>query len=251
MKVFYDGNLTMNNSSNNSKQHEIILTPHSIADADKAIAIFRAEWELLKNEPDALYRLIVKNIRAYKKHNPKSFADMELSEFVNEVWIDMHLRLNEPKRIDYFKKSIAQKYADGVTELGLITPLWMSIENVFQRANRHSEYSKRKAAEKSKAKIPDDPKATHDEATTWQEDADKFVPIEAMANGVDFEDQVITSVTVRQVMDTLSATDIKIITLKTMRMTDSAIGQRIGLTRRRVNRDIQRIRAAFRAAGLR
>lgn len=238
-------------ASTNSKQHEIILTPHSIADADKAIAIFRVEWELLKNEPDAFYRLIVKNIRAYKKHNPKSFADMELGEFVNEVWIDMHLRLNEPKRIDRFKKSIAQKYADGVTELRLITPLWMSIENVFQRANRNSEYSKRKAAEKSKAKIPDDPKATHDEATTWQEDADKFVPIEAMANGVDFEDQVITSVAVRQVMATFNERWVEIAHFKAEGMTDQKIGDRVGLKRGMVNVHIQQMRAAFRAAGLR
>lgn len=237
--------------STNSKQHEITLPSHSTADADKVIAIFRAEWELLQNEPDSFYTLIVKNIYAYIKHNPKSFADMELDEFVNEVWIDMHLRLNEPKRIDRFKKSIAQKYADGVTELKLITPLWMSIENVFQRANRNSEYSKRKAAEKSKVKIPDAPKATRDEATTWQEDADKFIPIEAMADDVDLEERVVVSVAVSQVMATFNELWVEIAHFKAEGMTDQEIGDRVGLKRGMVNVHIQRMRDAFRAAGLR
>lgn len=233
--------------STNSKQHKIILTPHSTVNPANTINIFRMEWDLLNETPDRFADFIAANIWKYAaRYGINLFSNgHEPLDYVNSVWLDMYDRLFSISGVAQLEDSIRRKYAKGKTEVKLLHPMWQSIDAVFKREKRQWECLN------GKKKSKDDPKATHDEATTWQEDADKFVPIEAMANGVDFEDQVITSVAVRQVMATFNERWVEIAHFKAEGMTDQKIGDRVGLKRGMVNVHIQQMRAAFRAADLR
>lgn len=239
-------------AANNSKQYKIPLNKHSTANPTDTVTALRIEWDLLNGlrcgDETASENLIAANIcdlANFNGLNPCNMYGMELKEYINEVWLDMNKRFETESGISRLKKSISKKCSDGADQITLLYPLRQSVAAVVQRARRKSDaYKAKEAAKKATKNTPYD-------ATMWPRSAVTYIPIEEMADHADLEDQVTTSITVRQVMATFDEVWVKIAELKAEGLTDEAIGDLVGLKRGMVNRHIQQMRAAFRDAGLR
>ena len=233
-------------TSTNSKQHKIDLTPHSTVNPTNTINAFRVEWDLLNETPDRFADLIAANVWEYaKRYDINIFANgYEPCDYVNSVWLDIYDRLFSISGAARLAKSISNKYAKGETETKLFHPMWQSIDAVFKREKRQWERLN------GKKKSKDDPNAPHDEATTWQEDADKFVPIEAIADDVNLEERVVVSVVVRQALSKRDRIDQLIAKFTVYGYSNREIGKLIGKSDVTVGKRRDKMKAAFRAAGL-
>lgn len=230
-------------NNNHSALNYIHLKSFSTTNPTVAANDLRDEWNTIQTTPN-LKEFIASNIIARADKfclNLKNLYGMELDECVSEVWLDMNNRFNDPQAYARFVNAVSNKLSKGVSQVNLLFPLWQSIDAVFKRTRREKAISK---------KITN----VHGEVVTEQitmEVASDSVMLEHQSNSVSFEDQVITSVAVRQVMNKRDRIDQIIAELAVYGYSDREIGKLIGKSGVTVGKRRDKMKADFRAAGLR
>ena len=229
--------------STNSKQHEITLPSHSTANPIDTINAFRVEWDFLNETPDLFTGLIAANIRKYAdRYGIDLFSNgHELCDYVNSVWLEMYDHLFSISGVARLEKSISNKCAKGKTETILFHPMWQSIDVVVKRTWR-KKVSFKKVTNASGEVVT--------EKITMEIASDPAMP-EHQSDSVSFEDQVITSVAVTQDLSKRDQIDQLIAKFTVYGYSNREIGKLIGKSDVTVGKRLNKMRADFRAAGLR
>lgn len=236
----------MKNSSKSSHKftlNYIPLNSYSTANPTAAVIALRNEWNSIQSNSN-LKEFIASNITARADKyslNPRDLYGMELDECVSEVWLDMNNRFNDPQAYARFVNAVSNKLSKGVSQVNLLFPLWQSIDAVFKRTLREKAIFK---------KITNVSGEVVTEQITMEVASDS-VMLEHQSNSVSFEDQVITSVAVRQVMNKRDRIDQIIAELAVYGYSDREIGKLIGKSGVTVGKRRDKMKADFRAAGLR